>query len=94
MVTRWEKGQTLPREETLERIAEALETTVSELLAASREEPFQIPNPVNDPELLQLLSQLNKLEARDLDALKVFLDAILTKSDIRRLVGNQVSSAA
>ena len=76
----------LPREGTLEKIAEALETTTEELVSATREEPFQIPSPVNDAELLKLLSQINTLTERDLDALKVFLDAILTKNTIRKMV--------
>lgn len=86
MVTRWEKGQTIPRDETLERIAAALEVTVDELVEAERKQPLRLPNPLDDPELNQLLSQLNALEGRDLDALKVFLDAMLTKASIRRMV--------
>lgn len=86
MVTRWEKGQTTPRDETLERIAAALEVTVEELVEAERKQPLRLPNPLDDPELNQLLSQLNALEGRDLDALKVFLDAMLTKASIRRMV--------
>lgn len=86
MVTRWEKGQTIPRDETLERIAAALEVTVEELVQAERKQPLRLPNPLDDPELNQLLSQLNALEGRDLDALKVFLDAMLTKASIRRMV--------
>lgn len=86
MITRWEKGQMLPREGTLEKIAEVLELTPTELLSASLDEPFVIPTPVNDPELQRLLSQLNTLGERDIDALKLFLDAVLTKNTIRRMV--------
>lgn len=86
MVTRWEKGQTTPRDESLEKIALALGVTLEALLTAERKQPLRLPNPVNDPELHHLLSQLNHLDGRDLDALKVFLDAMLTKASIRRMV--------
>jgi transcriptional regulator with XRE-family HTH domain len=86
MVTRWEKGQTVPRDETLERIAAALEVTVEELITAERKGPLRLPGLAEDQELVQLLSQLHALEGRDIDALKVFLDAMLTKARIRQMV--------
>lgn len=76
----------LPREGTLEKIGEVLGLTTAELLSASAEEPFVLPAPVNDPELQKLLSQINTLGERDIDALKLFLDAILTKNTIRKMV--------
>ena len=88
MVTRWEKGQTIPRDETLERIASALGVTVEELIATERKQPLRLPNPVEDPELHRLLSQVNVLEGKDLEALKTFLDAMLTKVSIRRMVNS------
>lgn len=86
MVTRWEKGQNIPRDETLERIAAALEITVDELLSAERKQPLRLPSPVDDPELVSFLSQLNTLEPKDIEALKTFLDAMLTKARIRQMV--------
>jgi len=94
MVTRWEKGQTIPRDETLERIATALEMTVEDLLAAEKRQPLRLPSPVDDPELNLLLSQLNALESKDIEALKVFLDAMLTKASIRRMVTTGVVAQA
>lgn len=93
MVTRWEKGQTVPRDETLERIASALEVSVEELIATERKGPLRLPGLAEDQELVQLLSQLHSLEGRDIDALKVFLDAMLTKARIRQMVGSSVAVA-
>jgi transcriptional regulator with XRE-family HTH domain len=93
MVTRWEKGQTVPRDETLERIASALEVSVEELIATERKGPLRLPGLAEDQELVQLLSQLHSLEGRDIDALKVFLDAMLTKARIREMVVSSVAVA-
>lgn len=86
MVVRWEKGYTAPREETLDRISSALGLTTRELLGQAQSEPIKLNQPARDQELMQLLSQIHTLENKDIEALKLVLDAILTKSRIRNMV--------
>ena len=83
MVTRWETGKVLPRPDTIEKLAEALGTTVDELTHSSSEEPLKISGPVEDADLLQLLTQVHLLEEREREALKVVLEGVLTRSRIK-----------
>ena len=87
MVTRWEKGQVEPRNETLERLAATFGITVDELLAPSLAN-FEESNGVciaDDPEMMQLFSQAMVLEPRDREVIKAILEAMLVKRRVKEL---------
>ena len=92
MVTRWEKGKVLPRPETIDRLASVFETTVEELMLMSQEEPLRISGPVEDPELLQLLTLIHVLEENDRQALKAVLRAMLTQARLKDVMGSTSTS--
>ena len=88
MVTRWEKDKVLPKRETLSKLAQNFEVKPEELFASSRTEGLrQATYAVEDPKLLELLGQLNRLSPKDLEALKSVLEAMLTKARVQEAIG-------
>jgi transcriptional regulator with XRE-family HTH domain len=88
MVTRWEKDKVLPKRETLSKLAQIFEVKPEELFASSRTEGLrQATYAVEDPKLLELLGQLNRLSPKDLEALKSVLEAMLTKARVQEAIG-------
>ena len=81
MVARWENGKVFPRSKTIHKIAEALEVTVDDLLTDGGGARIQ------DPELVELLSQIPILEPKDFEALKTVLSGMLTRHQLRRMMG-------
>jgi len=86
VVARWEKNQVQPRTKALERIAQALEVPLPSLLSGDYSKVAISLNEVDDPELADLLGQVDKLNERERDALKVFMRAILQQIQIGSLV--------
>ena len=95
MVTRWERDQVQPKSSTLERLAEALETTVEELFVGVGAEPSVKKTTIRGLEnrhLAELLGQVHELDPSDQEALTAVLDAMLTKRRIRDMVGDRKSA--
>ena len=86
MIARWETGKTTPRGDTIEKLAQALEVKVHDLMASEEEREQNAATVVNDPELGQLLSMVNTFEVRDREALKTFLEAIVMKNRVKSAV--------
>lgn len=79
-VTRWESGKVRPRARMVEKLAEVFGVTVEELLAGDpRTESRNGLAKIQDPELLQQLAQIHRLEDKDQEALKRILGAMLTR---------------
>lgn len=94
MVTRWERDQVQPKSSSLERLAEALDTTVESLfsgLESGAVKKTTIRGLANN-QLAELLSQVHELDAADQEALTAVLDAMLTKRRIRDMVGSRKSA--
>lgn len=83
MVTRWEKGQAQPRSYNLEKLAEALEVSIEELLVGDVGQVNATLRIVDDPDFIRLFGQLDKLDARDRDALKAVIEAMLTRARVQ-----------
>lgn len=82
-VTRWESDRVRPREKTLSQIASALDVTPEELVIGGQEalaSSFQI----EDPELVELLVDLPKLQEEEIGALKVMLKGLLARVRMRQ----------
>ena len=84
MVARWENGKVFPRSKTIHKIAEALEVTVDDLLTDGGGAGV---SRIQDPELVELLSQIPILEPKELEALKTVLSGMLTRHQLRRMMG-------
>ena len=84
-VTRWELDISKPRRKALEKLVTALETTVGELLAGDTE-AISDRLMIRDNELAQMLLQVHRLAENEQEALKVFLDALLTRSQMGELM--------
>ena len=82
MVTRWEKGQAQPRTYNLEKLAQALEVSIEELLVGDVGQVNASLRIVDDPEFIQLFGQLDQLDQRDRDALKAVIEAMLTRARV------------
>ena len=88
MVTRWERDQVAPRGASLEKLAEALETSPEALMVDADTETGSHVTIRNhqDAQLGQLLQQIPSLAEPEIHALKTILEAMLTKSKIREFV--------
>jgi transcriptional regulator with XRE-family HTH domain len=84
MVTRWEKGQVAPRNDTLERLATTFEITVDELLSPIMSLQ-KVSAPVDDPEMRQLFSEASALEGKDREVLKAVIEAMLVRRRVKEL---------
>jgi transcriptional regulator with XRE-family HTH domain len=93
MVTRWEKDYAQPKSDTLQSLARILETPVEKLLSSkSFDHVFIGTDNIADPRLAELLQQVHKLETNEQEALRLFLDALLTKRNIQEMLGNRKSA--
>ena len=86
MVTRWERDQVQPRITTLEKIASVLDTTVEEIMAGDYSRVGSTLREVDDPQLMDLFSQVNKLDPRDREALKTVMEAMLTRAKVQEAI--------
>jgi transcriptional regulator with XRE-family HTH domain len=83
-VQRWESEQIRPRDSSLAKIAEALETTIEELLRREGDSDVLASSlNIDDPELMDMLIDIPKLHEEELGALKVVLRNFLSQLRIR-----------
>ena len=86
MIARWENGKVLPRSATIQRLAEALEVPVDDLLTAFSDNTARYAaNGIDDPQLAELLSNVSVLEARDKEALKAVLEAMFVRYSLKEM---------
>ncbi len=80
MIARWEKAQIFPREDTVQRIAEALGISLDELLNVRIAEPKHHQGLNNGgAELQSLWQEIETLDDQDRAVLKSVLEAMLLR---------------
>jgi transcriptional regulator with XRE-family HTH domain len=83
-IQRWESEQFRPRDSSLAKIAEALETSVEELLRRDGDsEAMASSLNIDDPELMDMLFDIPKLADEELGALKIVLRNFLGQLRVR-----------
>lgn len=82
-IGRFERGTSLPGSDTLKRLASALEVTSDYLLEGTPNDAAKAR--FEDRELLALFQEIEQLPAEDKAVIKIFLDAFLTKKQIKLL---------
>jgi transcriptional regulator with XRE-family HTH domain len=82
-VTRWESDRVKPREKTLSQIAAVLEVTPEELLIGGQKALASSLN-LEDPELVELLVDIPKLQEEEIGALKVLLRGLMARVRMRQ----------
>ncbi|MEW6277745.1 MAG: helix-turn-helix transcriptional regulator [Candidatus Eremiobacterota bacterium] len=85
-VTRWERYSVQPRPKALERLAEVLETSVAELYAGELVHVSGALRHIEDPRLMELLGQVHRFSVAEREALKTFMEAILTRVQLEEVV--------
>ena len=81
-ITRWESDRVRPREGTLQKLASSLDSSVEELLVGGKEALASSFN-IDDPELVELLSDIPKLEDEEVGALKILLKGLMSRIRVR-----------
>lgn len=85
-ITRWESDRVRPRQKTLDRLAELLDASVEELLVGGRE-ALASSLQIDDPELVELLADIPKLEKDEVGALKIVLKGLMSRVRVRQAIG-------
>lgn len=78
-LARWERGHAQPRPKALEKLAEALNVTVEELVTGGSAQ-LEVALGVSDGELVSLLQELQRLNESELEALKTVIRGLLARS--------------
>lgn len=86
LVTKWERDVVQPRSKTLERIAEVLGVSTQQLLAGDFGGVTTTLTEVDDPELITLFGRVHQLSKDERNALKLFLQAMLTRIDMQAML--------
>ena len=86
-VSRMEKNKMQPRRSTLERIADAFEISVDDVLALAGTDTQVLTHQLSeeDPELAALMSQVPLLGEEQKEALRVFLRSMVTCQRLQTL---------
>lgn len=86
-IAHWEKGRSKPRQENIEKLAEAFEIHVDELLSGGPQSFTEI----EDPELKSLLSQVTRLSPKQQEALKTVLEDMIQISQLQEMMKDRAS---
>ncbi len=81
--SRYERGQSIPSIEVLQKLAAALDTTTDYLMNGSNDEVVSAQ--LTDKELLSQFREVEKLDQEDKQLVKTFIDAFITKRKIQKL---------
>lgn len=77
-IARWETDRSRPRDSTLQQLADLLEVPVEKLLVGGPE-GLASSLDIDDEELAEMITELPKLAAHEISALKVVLGSMLTR---------------
>jgi transcriptional regulator with XRE-family HTH domain len=81
-LVRWENDRARPRPKALEQLAEVLEIPIQQLVA---EAAHPTVDDIDDPELRELLNQIQELSQHKLDALKTVMRDMIACEQITRV---------
>ncbi len=81
---RWERGTSVPKLDTVVKIAELLAVTVDELVGR-RESSEDAPR-IRNPKLHKLYSQMDQLSDEDQRAAAILLDSLVKRSQVGKLL--------
>jgi transcriptional regulator with XRE-family HTH domain len=89
-LTRYETGAVKPSIKVLERIASAFEISVDELI----HDPSEIRPEllIQDKELLRQFQEVEKLEESEKQAVKIILEALITRKQMQGLLSSKIST--
>lgn len=85
-VTRWERYNVQPRPKALERLAEIFETSVPELYAGDIGRVGNSLLEIDDERLVELFGQVHRFSEGEREALKTFMEAIVTRLELEQVV--------
>ena len=80
--SRYERGQSVPSIEVVQKIADALEVSIDELVNGTSDNNAE--KNINDRELLSMFKKVQLLNDKQKDTVKEFLSAFLFKTDIKQ----------
>ena len=84
-LARWESGRVEPRPKALRKIAQALGVDINEL-AEERRAELEKSLGIQDTELLALFQEVQNLDNDELDALKILLRGLLSRSRLEQVL--------
>lgn len=79
--SRYERAQSVPSIEVVQKIADALEVTIDELVYGNQNNKAE--QNIKDRELLSLFSKIQLLDQRQKETVKDFLSAYVLKADLK-----------
>lgn len=82
-IGRYEKGKTMPSSDILKKLADVLSVSIDYLIEGSIEETAK--SYIHDRDLLKQFKEIESLEEKEKEVVKIFLDAFLTKKHIQEL---------
>lgn len=85
-IGRYEKRGAMPSADVLAKLADALNTTTDYLMNGNTNEVAS--KQIQDKELLNLFKSVDRLEDKDKDMIKTFLDALVTKRQVQQLAAS------
>ncbi|MBN1364914.1 MAG: helix-turn-helix transcriptional regulator [Syntrophaceae bacterium] len=82
-IGRYEKGKSLPSSDILKKLAEIFSVSIDYLIEGSTEDTAK--SHIHDRDLLKQFTEIETLDQKDKEVIKIFLDAFLTKKHIQEL---------
>ena len=82
-IGRYEKGKTMPSPDVLVKLSDTLSVSIDYLIEGTAEENAK--SFIHDRDLLKQFKEIEMLDTKDKEVVKIFLDAFLTKKHIQEL---------
>lgn len=82
-IGRYEKSKTMPSSDILKKLADVLSVSIDYLIEGSAEESAK--SHIHDRDLLKQFKEIESLDDKEKEVVKIFLDAFLTKKHIQEL---------
>jgi transcriptional regulator with XRE-family HTH domain len=82
-IGRYEKNKSLPSSDILKKLADVFSVSIDFLIEGTTEENAK--SYIHDRDLLKQFKEIEELDQKDKEVIKIFLDAFLTKKHIQEL---------
>ncbi|MCP4129779.1 MAG: helix-turn-helix transcriptional regulator [bacterium] len=83
-IGRYEKGKALPSADILKKLADIFSVSIDYLVEGTTGDSAK--SFLHDKELLRLFREVETLDAKDLETIKIFLDAFIAKRKIQEVL--------